>query len=894
MRKYLSYMVAILLRASWIATQIYAAPPGGIKITDIIVQTKQNVSTVEIDGTLEMIARVMPANATIKTVFWSVSDNKVAMINPTSGVLTGIALGEVWVYASSVDGSNVKDSMKITVVKKSIKVTGIRIFSENGLYEVSVGNTLKLAADVEPDSATDTTLKWTSSNISLATVSQKGLVSALSAGEVWIRATANDGSGVVDSVKITIKEFIPVTSVTISGDTVIAVGTSAKFKADVQPDNATDSSVTWSSSNNLIATVSMSGLVTGVTEGYVWIKAVSKSNPSIGDSLKVHITKFIPVTAINITTNTGDTIVCITDTLQMIATVVPQDASKPSLTWTVSNASIASISNKGMLIGKAAGVVTVTATATDGSGVKGTINIKVIPKLVSLVEVLSPSDSVAVGVSMQMSARVIPVDATNKNVVWAVNNGSASIDASGLLTGIAKGKVLVTATAADGSGVMGSKEITVIQFVPVSGITISTATGSFKVGIGDTLQMLYSITPDSASVKKVTWSVNNPDIASINENGQLTGKSIGTVTVTAHATDGSGVTASVNVDVVIIPATSIVVESDHDTVYVSLTIQMNAIVLPAEATDKSVVWTVSNTAVAQIDPYTGLLTGVAPGDVDVIATAKDGSGITGMKKIKVLNYVPVSSIAVTGLNNDSIVSAGNTLQMVAIIKPDNASIKSVTWKVSNSLVATISSSGLLLGRNPGKVLVTATADDGTGISGSTIIEVVFKLVQSITVSAQTGITSIKEKDSVQMMVQILPEDASYKEVEWSVSDTGIAYISTTGMLVAKKAGTVTVIAKAKDGSGISGSIVITVIKKTGIMENSPAVISIYPNPATDYINISGAEGKTVKIVDEYGRVILEREILTENELINLNGLSSGVFFIQINGDVRQSVLIIKQ
>ena len=889
------FLIIVILSAMLISTnRTMAAPPAGTKVTDINVQTRSGITNVEIDGTLQMIARIMPNNATIKTVLWSVNDTTLASVGATTGLLTGKALGSVWVIAAAIDGSGVKDSMQITVIEKSILITGIRVTSENGLYEVSVGNNLRLVATVEPDSATDTTVKWTSSNMTLATVSMKGLVTALAIGEVWIRARANDASGIVDSVKISIKASIPVTDVIITGDSVVAIGTTTKLKVNVVPDNATDTTVTWSSGSPAIATVSMSGMVSGVAEGYAWIRAISKSNAAIGDSVRIHVTKFIKITDIDITTNTGDTVVAISDTLQMIAAISPDSASNQDINWTVSNSTIASVSSKGLLIGKAVGTVTVTATANDGSGVKGTIIIKVVTKPVTSVKVTSSSDTLAVALTMQMSATVLPLDATNPAVIWSVDNGAvASIDANtGILTGIAKGKVTVIATAKDGSAIAGSKQITVVQFVPVTKITVETSTGDTLVGLAATLQMTALVVPDTASVQTVTWSVSNTSIASIDANGVLTGKALGTVTVTASATDGSGIKGTKNITIVIVPVSKITVSSESDTVFVSLTIQMTADVQPADATDKSVVWSVSNASVATIDAYTGVLTGVASGSVDVTATAKDGSAVTGTKTIKIFSYTAVSSVAIS--SPDSILSMGNSMQLTAVVKPDNASIKEVAWKVSNSLIAGIDQNGLLTGINPGKVLVTATATDGSGKSATKLIEIVTVNISSITVATKTGTTLIYINDSIQMVATILPVNASYKDVNWTVSNTSVATISATGMLLAKSAGTVIVTATSKDGLSITGSVTLTVAT-VSIAEEAAPVVQIYPVPATDVITISGAASSQMHIVDMSGRVVLIRNILSDIEVLDISMLSPGIFFIQFNnGGIHSVARFVKQ
>lgn len=156
------------------------------------------------------------------------------------------------------------------------------------------------------------------------------------------------------------------------------------------------------------------------------------------------------------------------------------------------------------------------------------------------------------------------------------------------------------------------------------------------------------------------------------------------------------------------------------------TLQMNAEVLPANATDKSVTWSVTaGTGQATID-QNGLLTAVKNGTVTVKATANDGSGISGTQEITISNQtIKVTAITVTGQNGASTIATdGGNLQMIANVQPADATNKTVTWSVENGTgSATIDASGLLTATGNGTVTVKATANDGSGIVGQTVITI---------------------------------------------------------------------------------------------------------------------------------------------------------------------------
>ncbi|WP_173224376.1 S-layer homology domain-containing protein [Paenibacillus alba] len=146
-----------------------------------------------------------------------------------------------------------------------------------------------------------------------------------------------------------------------------------------------------------------------------------------------------------------------------------------------------------------------------------------------------------IGGTVAMSATIMPVEATNKTFTWSVDNGtgSATINASGVLTGTSAGTVTVKAAANDESAKFGSKIMT-IQSTPVTDINITTPGNVSSLTIGDTLAMSAEILPIDATNKAVTWSVENgTGSATINASGVLTGTSAGTITVLAHANDQS-------------------------------------------------------------------------------------------------------------------------------------------------------------------------------------------------------------------------------------------------------------------------------------------------------------------------------------------------------------------
>lgn len=242
------------------------------------------------------------------------------------------------------------------------------------------GETFQLTATVAPADATDPTLTWTSSNVAVATVSATGLVTAVSAGSATITAKANDGSGVSASCTITVQEpVVLVTSVTLSETSAtLIVGDTFQLEATVSPEDATDTSLTWTSSKPSVATVDANGLVTAVAEGKVTITA--KANDGSGKKATCTITVEKAVVLVGeIVLDQTVAELEVGKTLQLTASVLPADADDATVTWSSSDETLAIVSASGLVEALAVGEVVITATANDESGVSASCTITIKP-----------------------------------------------------------------------------------------------------------------------------------------------------------------------------------------------------------------------------------------------------------------------------------------------------------------------------------------------------------------------------------------------------------------------------------------------------------------------------------------------------------------------------------
>ncbi len=329
---------------------------------------------------------------------------------------------------------------------------------------------------------------------------------------------------------------------------------------------------------------------------------------------------------------------------------------------------------------------------------------------------LSASTGLALtkGQTQKLTATIAPANATNKEVKWSTSDKNvATVSATGLVTAVSGGTATITCTAQDGSNVKATCKVTVT--VPVSGIQLSQTSAALTVG--DTLTLTKTIYPSDATNQAVTWTSSASSVASVDSNGKITAKTAGSAVITCKSVSDNSVVGICNVTVKAAAATviktgKITLNKTTAGLVKGKTLQLTATVTPTNVTNKEVVWKSSDTKIATVSP-SGLVTAKSAGTATITCTAKDGSNVKATCKITVKN--PVVKVTKVTLNKTTATLAPKeTLTLKATVTPTNATNKAVTWKSSNTKIATVSSSGKVTAKAAGTVTITCTAKDGSG------------------------------------------------------------------------------------------------------------------------------------------------------------------------------------
>lgn len=333
-------------------------------------------------------------------------------------------------------------------------------------------------------------------------------------------------------------ELVSPESITLNKSSLsLQLNKTAQLTAIINPAEATDQNVNWTSTNPKIATVDKNGKVKAVKVGSTTITATSNGNPSIKKSVTVTVIK-VPTSlklskaTLNITKKQN---------VKVTATVAPSDATNKTVIWKSSNTKVAKVDSKGNIKGITNGSATITATAKANSEVMKQVNVKVSTKAV---KVNKTSLSITTGKTGQLTATVSPSDSTDKTVKWSTSNKKiATVSSKGKVTGKAKGTATITAT------VKGAKTVKVKVTVkaPIVPKSVKVNKTSASIVQGKTVTLSATVSPSNAENKTVKWSTSNKKIATVSSKGKVTAVGVGTAKITATTTNGKKTTATIKV-----------------------------------------------------------------------------------------------------------------------------------------------------------------------------------------------------------------------------------------------------------------------------------------------------------------------------------------------------------
>ncbi len=734
-------------------------------------------------------------------IYWESLDTSIVRLEENgfgSVMVKALKKGVVTVRAYQIiDGVEKNAYAEITVKNTATKVT----LSPNKL-DIEVGDYKTIIAQFTGDS---TELTWVSSDETIFTfvdninVGTSATIEALKPGSAVLTAI-NPNNIVCGYCEVTV--FQEVTGLRLSEYTLTLPESAGTYQlyAYLEPGNASDSSVLWTSSKPSVVTVDANGKITIVKEGEATIMAQSVLNPEFFALCTVKILQGVDSVALDqkkLELYKGEV-------YRLPYVITPDDASNPAIDITVFDNKVVTVSQAQdhtlLVTAKGVGKTTFMVMTQDG---KYWDLCEVTVKQVATDVSMNYSEvTMNVGEFFDLSVRVTPADATENSLSWkSLDTGIVTVSQSGRLIGIKPGKTSVMVATQNGKNAFCS--VTVLQ----GAASMKLDEESITIGIGETYTLEAVFEPDGTSVTEVKWSSLDPSVATVNEAGMVTGIKGGYTVVSCVSTDG-GFTGfcMVKVEELI---TRIHVDPEFYILGLGNTVTIDTTIENSDTvSDMELEWYSDDESVATVDKY-GMITGTGYGETIITVEAAQGEAkaYVRIEVVREVSRIELSSGYET-------VIVGHTIRIEASVFPEDATYNKVNFTIVNpntmkedNSVALVDADGVVTGLKKGTAWLVASAQDNSGRTARCYINVIDPISATGVTVSDSEIT-LMPGENKKIVTHIKPV-SSTDDLTWTTNNDTVASVSEDGTITANTVGETTVTVTTT--SGKTATVAVTVL-----------------------------------------------------------------------------------
>lgn len=860
-------------------------------------------------------APAVGTNSLLSQLTWTCSDESVVKVY--SGVAVAQSAGVAVVTATAPDGSMAV--FTITVDAEDISSVQLKAGESNivnlildGSDDESHKDLAKLVVDTVMG-ADPATFDWVSADENIATVSH-GVVRAQAVGNTTVTVTAPDGSKVVFIVAVSAGGFKP--GYEADWEAILQVGVADKMSKKLPTVEATAGKVTWSCADESIAKITGDS-VTAVAPGITYVIAKAPNGSELAFKVTVYASPAISFDKDSVSVPTGEVV-------QANVTVDPEDAAVDYKVTLDGNPAAAGTDYTLSVNGKkisfvplAAGRFVITATAEVNSETATAQLVVTAQQEVTKVAFTEDKRNLFVGDTDDLLSLIQWNDGLSTpydtSLTWSTGNASvATVDDTGVVTATGVGRTYVYAKASNGL----RAKILVIVDAKVEGVTLSQE--NYELWVDEIAFIKATPNPANAKYTKVEYTSDDDTIATVSTDGRIVAKKGGTTYITATITwtdaDGNNQTASARAKVFVkTPVKSVEVRrvdtDTNDDIYAKKrgeTIQLKAVITPAEAYDKALTWSSENEDIATVD-QNGKVTTVGKGTTYIYAKCMngtygtDGNGTPAVGMIKIIVGAE-DDIQLDITPTRSEVYPGENVQYTTTLTPEEAYAGELTWSSDNSDVV-IDSTGVAMVSKTAKaglanITATMTFADGTTETAKALLYI------------KTDVNSLKfEKDAMTIYLDeddylspifndgaTTPSDTS---ITWTSDDSSIVSVDSYGKIHANKLGTTWI--SAYSYNKLRAQMLVKVIAAPTGVKLSEEVISGFAGEkhdigytfTPDYTTETGVTWSTnnadVAYYDTYTNKIVMKGAGSCWITITANDTHHGVITDKVKVNVRQKV-----
>ena len=678
------------------------------KATQVVLDATQR--EVKVDDLFTLVANVLPKEADQK-VTWHLSQPGILdMVG--NGQFKALKAGEVTITATAQDGSGMKATCRV-VVKNPMAT---QVVLNKTQHNAIVDDVFTLTAQVMPEKAAQNVV-WTMDKTNILQDLGEGKFKALKAGEVTITVTAQDGSGMKATCRVVVKNPIATQVVLNETQHHATVDDVFTLTAQVMPEKAVQN-VVWTMDKTDILQDLGEGKFKALKAGEVTITATAQDGSGMKATCRVVVKN--PM-ATQVVLNKTQHNAIVDDVFTLTAQVMPEKAAQ-SVVWTMDKTNTLQDLGNGKFKALKAGEVTITATAQDGSEVKTTCHVVVKNPMATQVVLNETQHHATVDDVFTLTAKVMPEKAA-QNVVWTMNKTDILQNmGNGKFKALKAGEVTITATAQDGSGMKATCRVVVKN--PMATQVVLNET-QHNATVDDIFTLTAKVMPEKAA-QNVVWTMDKTNILQDLGNGKFKALKAGEVTITATAQDGSGMKATCRVVVKNPIATQVVLNASNKFVYVEEVFTLNANILPEKAVQK-VSWELSNATIVE-SLGDGRFLALREGRTTITAVATDGSGVRAVCHVVVQAKKPVvpeipkaTEVVLDSLQRT--VHAEEEFTLIAKVMPEQA-VQKVVWTMDKTDILQDLGEGKFKALKTGEVMITATAQDGSGVKATCHVTVI--------------------------------------------------------------------------------------------------------------------------------------------------------------------------
>ena len=502
--------------------------------------------------------------------------------------------------------------------------------------------------------------------------------------------------------------------------------------------------------------------------------------------------------------------------------------------------------------------------------------------------------TIKVGSEATLALNFEPANATNKNVTWAVSEGSdkLTVDANGKITaGATAGTAKVTATSEENTTIKKECTVTItVEDVPVASLTLSSST--LNLTMGGTEQLFATVKPSTATHKTVTWAVTNgTEVVSVSATGLVTALKAGTATVTATA---GGKTATCGVTVTEAPISTFTLDpttlAELPAAGGSPSVTVNSdkawsLTIPTEATWVSAS-TMSGTGTEAVTfTVTRNETAAARSATVTFTQAETNATLTlDVKQAAGEAIVPLTGLSINP--KELPIKVGTSAKLRLEFTPANATNKNVTWAVTEGAASLeVDQDGKITATQvAGTAKVTVTSVENPTVTATCTVTVTTEdvPVESLTISSSSLTLTVGATN--QLSVTVKPQTATNKTPQWSTSSAEIATVNASGLVTAVAVGTATITASI--GSKTATCTVTVNAPPTAVEDALLAGVVVAPNPFASQLRILNPEGVSVayELVNLAGVVLRAGVVAGVETTVDTADLSAGLYFVRLTGE----------